>query len=146
MSSAHIIMLIKDLTTDSNGIADHPDLYDENGNKLGPTNIVGSAGQTVYSKAFALMPKYNDYIVTAVCAATSCSAKVTLEYSPDGIHWCDCALADGNTCTFKCDVTISRCTAKIVDVPLLQYVRVRLEEIPAETIDCSIMITHTMNY
>ena len=151
MSSAHQQIFIKGLTlTEINGqgFAVNQDLYDANGNKLDSVQLTGVDNNGdphfAYTQTLVMLPKYNDYMFTALC--TGCSVTAILEHSPDGIHWCDCALADGNTCTFKCDVTISRCTAKIVDVPLLQYVRVRLEEIPAETIDCSIMITHTMNY
>lgn len=146
MSSAHQIILIKDLTTDSQGIADHPDLYDENGNKLGPTNIVGSV-PPVYSKSFALLPKYNDYILTAICASTSCTSTIILEHSPDGINWCNCALSDGSpTCEVNCEPFNNTCTIRIVDVPLLQYVRVKVTAVADVTIDCTIMLTHTMNY
>jgi len=145
MSSAHQVMLIKDLTANSQGFADHPDLYDANGNKLGLTNIVGSQ-PGVYSKAFTLLPKYNDYILTVICSATSCSASVALEHSPDGINWCDCALSDGSDCIAECDPVTNTCTVKIVDVPLLQYVRVKVYDITDNSIDCTVMLTHTMNY
>ena len=67
-----------------------------------------------------MLPKYNDYMLTALC--TGCSVTAILEHSPDGINWCDCALSDGNSCTVLCQPLTSECTVKIIDVPLLQYV------------------------
>ena len=146
MSSAHQVNFINDLVlTEENGqgFVKNQDVYDASGNKLDSVQLTGSSS-FCYTKTIALLPKYNDYIFTAVC--TGCSVTATLEHSPDGINWCDCALADGSTCTMNCDPTVADCTVKIIDVPMLQYVRVVVQSAGNEYLDCDIYLTHTMNY
>jgi hypothetical protein len=151
MSSAHRIDLIKDLTLvdkdgDGNGWAvGHPDLVDENGNSLGEVRLTGSQAQHVaYSKTVALSPKYNDYILTATC--TGCVLTVEFEMSPDGVNWCACNLSNGSPCEFTCTATVGDCTISVIDVPVLQFVRVKISNAGDASLDCSIFLTHTMNY
>ena len=152
MSSAHRIDLIKDLTLVSrvvNGVTqgfieNHPDIYDANGNKLNDVQL--TQGGIAYSKTVALLPKFNDYIFTALCGG--CAVNVTLEFSPDGVNWCNCVLSDGQPCSVACDPvgnTID-CQVKVVDVPLLQYVRVKIDSSASTNLSCDIFLTHTMNY
>tara|TARA_Y100000817_G_C16844900_1_gene539624 strand:+ start:973 stop:1425 length:453 start_codon:yes stop_codon:yes gene_type:complete len=150
MSSAHKQIFIQNLVLQSQvinglteGVAVGQDLYDANGNKLDSVQLTGSASYA-YTKTITLLPKFNDYILTAVC--TGCSVTATLEFSPDGVTWCDCNLSDGNPCTMNCDPTTSDCTVKIVDVPLLQYVRVKISNAANTTLNCDIFLSHTMNY
>lgn len=151
MSSAHQQIFIKDLTlTEINGegFAENQDLYDANGNKLDSVQLTSTDSQGnpnfAYTQTLVMLPKYNDYIFTALC--TGCSVTAILEHSPDGINWCDCALSDGNSCEVLCQPLTSECTVKIVDVPLLQYVRVKIQQAANITLNCTIMLTHTMNY
>lgn len=151
MSSAHRINLIKDLTLvdkdgDGNGWAvGHPDLVDASGNPIAEVRLTGSAEEHVaYSKTVALSPKYNDYILTATC--TGCVLTVEFQHSPDGVNWCNCALADGIDCEIECTGTVGDCTVKIIDVPILQYVRVKISNAGNASLDCNIFLTHTMNY
>ena len=149
MSSAHRINLIKDLTLvdiGGNGFAqNHPDLVDVNGNPLAEIRLTGSdVGHVAYSKTVVLAPKYNDYILAATC--TGCVLTVELQYSPDGVNWCNCTLADGVDCVFECTGTVGDCTVKIIDVPILQYVRVKISNAGNASLDCNIFLTHTMNY
>jgi len=146
MSSAHKQIFIENLVlTDSGGqgYAVGQDLYDANGNKLDSVQLTGS-GNYAYTKTITLLPKYNEYIFTAVC--TGCSVTATLEFSPDGVNWCPCALADGNACTMNCDPLTSDCTVKVIDVPLLQYVRVKMSNAANISLNCDIFLSHTMNY
>lgn len=152
MSSAHRINLIKDLTlvtknvdgVDQGFAVNHPDIYDANGNKLNDVQLTNAG--VAYSKTVALLPKYNDYIFTALCQG--CAVNVTLEMSPDGINWCNCVLSDGNNCSVSCDPSggATDCQIKIVDVSLLQYVRVKIDSAASTDLDCDIFLTHTMNY
>ena len=151
MSSAHRINLITDLTLvdkngDGNGWAvGHPDLVDANGNPLAEVRLTGSGVDHVaYSKTVVLSPKYNDYILTATCIG--CVLKVEFEYSPDGVNWCNCILGNGEECEFVCTETAGDCTVSIIDVPILQYVRVKISNAGNASLDCSIFLTHTMNY
>lgn len=152
MSSAHQIEIIRDLTLEAKVVnnstqgfaVNHPDIYDENGNKLDDVQLTGQ--NYAYSKPIALLPKYNDYIFTALCAG--CAVTVTLQMSPDGVNWCDCVLSDGNDCLIECDPTPPNveCQVKIVDVPILQYIRVKIGNAASTDLDCTIIMTHTMNY
>lgn len=151
MSSAHRINLIKDLTLvdkdgDGNGWAvGHPDLVDANGNPIDEVRLTGSQAQHVaYSKTVALSPKYNEYILTATC--TGCTLKVEFEMSPDGVNWCACNLSNGSPCEFTCTEAVGDCTVSIIDVPILQYVRVKISNAGNQHLECSIFLTHTMNY
>lgn len=146
MSSAHKQIFIKNLVltlSGGQGYAVGQDLYDANGNKLDNVQITGS-GNYAYTKTITLLPKFNDYILTAVC--TGCSVKATLEFSPDGVTWCNCNLANGSPCEMECDPAVNDCTVKVVDVPLLQYVRVKIENAANEHLNCDIFLSHTMNY
>lgn len=153
MSSAHRINLITNLTLveviegeSTHGHAiNHPDLVDENGNKLNDVRLTGSNIDSVaYSKTVVLSPKYNDYILVATCKG--CVLSVSLEYSPDGINWCNCVLNDGQPCTVECDPDVADCTTSIIDVPMLQYVRVKVSNAGNASLDCDIFLSHTMNY
>jgi len=164
MSSAHRINLISDLTLEARTVSggegqedliqgwavNHPDLVDKDGNpvvevRLTPGNVSDDPLEgKAYSKTIALSPKYNEYVLVATCKG--CVLSVTLQYSPDGINWCDCVLNDGLPCTVDCDPTVADCTVKIIDVPMLQYVRVVVQSAGDATLDCDIYLTHTMNY
>ena len=150
MSSAYKQVFIENLVLESQvingltqGAAVGQNLYDANGNKLDSVQLTGS-GSFAYTKTITLLPKYNEYLLTAVC--TGCSVKAILEFSPDGVNWCACNLASGSPCEMDCDPDVSDCTIKIIDVPLLQFVRVRVENAANTTLNCDIFLSHTHNF
>ena len=138
MASAHGLFLIKDLTINSSATG----LYDSSNNRLTTANIVGS-GNYAYSKTFVLSPKSKDHILTATC--DGCTVEIKLEMSPDGINWCPCALSDGSNCEFECTANVGDCTTKIIDVNVLQYVRVKIGNAGSSGGSCSVIINHTLN-
>lgn len=139
MASAHDIVFVKGmLTGDTEGI-----LFDEDTGS--PIAGIGPAAGSLtgVTKAFLLSPKGEDYIFTAVCNGCSVST-VTLQMSPDGVHWADCVLADGNICSVNCDLT-QGCYTKTVDVSLLQYVRLKIGNAGTDSGLCTIRLNFTLN-
>lgn len=118
MSSAHHITFIQDLEITNENFREI--LFDKNtGNPVASDfNILNEYAVT---KAFTLPGKSLDHIFVGVCEG--CSIEIKLEMSPDGINWCDCVLADGSICQAECTAAVGDCKSIIVDVPILQYVR-----------------------
>lgn len=150
MSSAQRIDLIKNLTLveypDGHGyIVNHPDIVDVNGDRIAEVRLSGSSdpSHVAYSKTVALSSRYNDYLLTATCKG--CEVSVILEHSPDGINWCNCVLSNGGNCNIQCDPFVSNCTVKVIDVALLQYVRVKVSNAGNSSLDCDIFLSHSLN-
>ena len=138
MASAHGLTFIQDLTISSASTG----LYDAQGNALATADILLS-GNTAYSKPFLLSPKATDFILSATCEG--CELKVTLEMSPDNINWCPCPLSNGDPCEITCTDTVGDCTTKVVDVALLQFVRVKVGEAGSQGGTCSVRLHFTLN-
>ena len=143
MASSHGIALIDNLTISSASTG----LFDANGNSLATVDILAGTGQTsnnyAYSKTIELSPKSEDHILVAICEG--CVMEVLLQISPDGENWVDCTLADGSTCEANCTAQAGDCTTKIIDVPLLQFARVRVGNAGSSGGTCSINLNFTLN-
>lgn len=138
MASSHAIDIIKDLVVSGTATG----LYDANGEKLASANIVEN-GNYAYSNLFQLSPKSIDHVLVATCSG--CTIEVYLEMSPDGINWCACNLSSGNPCTVTCTQASGDCTTQHVDVPLLQFVRVKIGAASEPSGVCSVKLTFTLN-
>ena len=143
MASAHAISLIDNLTISSASTG----LFDANGNPLATVDILAGTGETsnnyAYSKTMELSPKSIEHILVAICEG--CVMEVLLQISPDGQNWIDCVLSDGSTCEANCTATAGDCTTKIIDVSLLQFVRVRVGNAGSSGGTCSINLNFTLN-
>lgn len=143
MASSHGISLIENLTisTASTG------LFDANGNSLDTVNILAGTGETsnnyAYSKTMELSPKSIEHILVAICEG--CVMEVLLQISPDGNNWVDCTLSDGSVCEANCTAQAGDCTTKIIDVALLQFVRVRVGNAGSSGGTCTIKLNFTLN-
>jgi len=138
MASAHAIEFVKDLviSTASTG------LFDANGNSLATANIIGS-GNYAYSKTIELSPKSIEHILTATCAG--CTVEIKLEMSPDGVNWCPCALSSGSNCEFECTADVGDCTVQPIDVPVLQFARIKIGNAGSSGGTCTAEIDFTLN-
>jgi len=77
------------------------------------------------SKTFILPSDANDFAVCNI--ASGCDCRVAVQMSPDNETWCDCydsAFAKCNN--IVCLATSGSCNCKIINAPMLQYVRVVL--------------------
>lgn len=145
MSSAHHISFLEDFEITSANFREIL-FHETTGNPVPSdfniTNTTGvTAAQLVPSKAL-------DLILAGTCVG--CTLVVTLQMSPDGVNWCDCPLADGNPCTITCTELIGDCAVQIVDVPVLQYVRLKIgpagsESTPQDQKICSVRLHFTLN-
>jgi len=138
MASSHAIDIIKDLTISATSTG----LYDANGEKLSSANIVGS-GNYAYSNLFQLSPKSIDHVLTATCEG--CTVEIKLEMSPDGINWCPCVLSGGSNCEFECTADAGDCTTQVIDVPVLQFVRVKIGNAGSTGGTCTVKLNFTLN-
>ena len=138
MASAHGIFLIKDLTISSTSTG----LYNSSGVELSSVNIIGTDNYA-FSDIFTLSPKSKDHILTAVCEG--CTVEVKLEMSPDGVNWCPCTLSSGSVCEFTCTQATGDCTTQVIDVSVLQYIRVRVGNAGSTGGTCNISINYTLN-
>tara|TARA_Y100000813_G_scaffold198003_1_gene184668 strand:+ start:1958 stop:2374 length:417 start_codon:yes stop_codon:yes gene_type:complete len=138
MASSHGLYFIRDLTISSTSTG----LYDVNGNKLSSANIIGS-GNYAYSKAIELSPKSIEHILTATCQG--CTVEIKLELSPDGVNWCPCILSSGSTCEFECTAAVGDCTTQTVDVPVLQFARIRIGNAGSTGGSCNVLLNFTLN-
>lgn len=138
MASGHALIFFKDLPT---GAA--TGLTDANGNELGPVDLSLPQAEA-YSKGFLVSPKAINHILVGICSQ-GCEARISLEMSPDGVNWCACNLSAGNQCLVECDTTISDCTAQTIDVSILQYVRVKIDQVTVSNGLCTAMLTYTLN-
>ena len=138
MASSHGIKIIDNLTISSTSTG----LFDENGVSLSTANIIGS-GNYAYSQSFSLSPKSIEHLLTATCEG--CTVEIKLEMSPDGINWCPCALSSGNNCEFECTADVGDCTTQPIDVPVLQFVRVKLGNAGSSGGVCTVKLNFTLN-
>lgn len=138
MASGHALIFFKDLPT---GAA--TGLTDANGNELGPVDLSLPQAEA-YTKGFLLSPKAIDHILVGLCSQ-GCEARISLEMSPDGENWCPCILSDGNQCLVDCNPSISDCSAQTVDVSVLHYVRIKIDQVTVSNGLCTAMLTYTLN-
>ena len=138
MASTHSVTFVADLTINSNSTG----LFDEYGTALTSANIVGS-GNYAYSGSVQLSPKSIDHLLTATCQG--CTVEIKLEMSPDGINWCPCNLSSGNSCEFECTADVGDCTVQPIDVPVLQYARVRIGNAGSTGGSCTVKLNFTLN-
>lgn len=108
-------------------------------------NIINS---TAVTAAQTLSSKSIDHILVGDCVG--CTVVVTLQMSPDGVNWCDCPLSNGEICTVTCTEIAGDCTAKIIDVPVLQYVRIKIGPAgslsePGDQKFCTVKLHFTLN-
>ena len=138
MASAHAIDIIKDLTISSSSTG----LFDANGGSLSTANIIGS-GNYAYSKTIELSPKSIEHVLTATCEG--CTVEIKLEISPDGVNWCPCNLSGGSACEFECTADVGDCTTQHVDVPVLQFARVKIGNAGSSGGSCTVKLNFTLN-
>jgi len=138
MASGHSSILLKDLVISATSTG----LFDADGNSLDSANIIGS-GNYAYSPAITLSPKSIEHLLTATCQG--CTVEIKLEMSPDGVNWCPCALSSGNNCEFECTADVGDCTTQPIDVPVLQYVRVKIGNAGSSGGTCTVRINFTLN-
>lgn len=138
MASSHATSIIKDLTISTTATG----LFDINGSPLASANIVGS-GNYAYSKSIELSPKSIEHVLTATCEG--CTVEIKLEMSPDGINWCPCNLSNGNQCEFECTADVGDCTVQPIDVPVLQFVRVKIGNAGSVSGNCDVELNYTLN-
>lgn len=138
MASSHAIDIIKDLTITATSTG----LYNSDGEELATANIVGS-GNYAYSNKFQLSPKSIDHVLTATCEG--CTVEILLEMSPDGINWCNCVLSDDSNCEFECTADTGDCTTQVIDVPVLQFVRVKIGNAGSTGGTCTVKLNFTLN-
>ena len=138
MASSHATDIIKDLTISATATG----LFDVNGNSLTTANIIGS-GNYAYSQTIGLSPKSIEHILTATCEG--CTVEIKLEMSPDGVNWCPCTLTSGSNCEFECTATAGDCTTQPIDVPVLQFVRVKIGNAGSSGGTCGVKLNFTLN-
>ena len=139
MASSHAINLLKDIviSTATTG------LYDANGEPLSSIDITTQSGLYGYSLPFQLSPKSIDHVLTATC--DGCTVDILLEMSPDKVNWCTCVLSNGTDCEFTCTATAGDCTIKVIDVPVLQFVRVKIGNAGSTGGTCTAKLNFTLN-
>lgn len=120
-------------------------LFNESDGLPVPDNFLITTGQGV-TKTYALPSRSIEHLLVGTCLG--CTLSATLQISPDGINWCDCPTVEGGPCTIDCDPDVGPCTTKIIGVPLLQYVRLKIgpagsESEPGNTKICSIRLHFT---
>ncbi len=77
------------------------------------------------SKVFILPSNAKDFAVCNI--ATGCTCRLAIQMSPDGENWCDCFDSSNTKCNnVTCSADAGTCTCKIINAPMLQYVRVVL--------------------
>ena len=135
MSSAHHTIFLKDFV-----ISSSVDLFDINGDPASGS-IIGS-GNYLYSDKFLLPSKSIDHILTATCEG--CTIEILLQMSPDGVNWCNCVLSGGSNCEFECTSQVGDCTTQVIDVSVLQYVRIKLGNAGSQGGDCTIRINYSL--
>ena len=138
MASSHAVDLIRDLTINTTSTG----LYNAAGEELASANIVGSVNYA-YSKTLQLSPKSIDHVLTATCEG--CTVELILQMSPDGKNWCNCVLSNGSNCEFECTATAGDCTTQVIDVPVLQFVRVRIGNAGSTGGTCTVKVNFTLN-
>lgn len=145
MASAHHISFLEDFEVTSANFREI--LFDETTGNPVPSNF--NITNTVGVTAAKVVPtKALEAILAGTCVG--CTLVVTLQISPDGENWCDCPLADGNPCTITCTELIGDCAVQVVDVPLLQYVRLKIGPAGSESTAqnpkiCSVRLHFTLN-
>ena len=95
-----------------------------------------------YSKTFIIPSQAKDFAFCAICEV--CNCKMTIEMSPDGVNWCPCLDADQKVCeNIVCEFDTGACTCKIVNAPMMQYVRVSLHDGVSSGGKCKVSIHWT---
>ena len=140
MASGHEIILVNDITT---GNIPEGILFNElDGSPV--TDISPTTGLTGVTKAFFVSPKSKDHIFVGICEG--CTVSITLQMSPDGVNWCDCVLGDGSICQIQeCTAIAGDCDAKIIDVSILQFVRLKIGNAGTSTGKCTVKLHFTLN-
>ena len=145
MASSHDIVFVENIITGNvpEGLLTEYDTVNKVDLGIPLTDIGPQTGKTGVTKAFLLSPKGKDYIFTAVCEG--CQVVASLQMSPDGVNWCDCVLSDGNVCEVTCSAAVGDCTIKIVDVSILQYVRLIIGQAGTSNGVCTVRLNFTLN-
>ena len=95
-----------------------------------------------YSKTFVMPSQSKDFAFCAIC--TFCDCKMSIEMSPDGVNWCDCVDAAQDACKdISCSVAAGTCNCKVVNAPMMQYVRVVLHDGSASGGACKVTVHWT---
>ncbi len=138
MASSHATDFVKDLVISATSTG----LFDENGNSLPTANIIGS-GNYAYSKTIELSPKSIEHILTATCQG--CTVEIKLEMRSDGVNQGPCVLSSGSNGECECTADVGDCTTQPVDVPVLQFARVKIGNAGSTGGDCSVKLNFTLN-
>ena len=135
MSSAHHTIFLKDFV-----IGGTVELMDINGNPT--TGSITGSGNYLYSKKFLIPPKSLDHILTAICEG--CTIEIVLQVSPDGVNWCNCILSNDSVCQFECTAQAGDCTIQVIDVPILQYARIKIGNAGSSGGTCTVKLNYTL--
>ena len=140
MASGHEIVLVNNITTGNIPVGI---LFDEDtGAPI--TDIGPTSGATGVTKAFFLSPKSKDHIFVGICEG--CTVSISLQMSPDGVNWCDCILSNGSPCEIvECTQIAGDCDVRIIDVSLLQFVRLKIGGAGSSTGTCTVKLHFTLN-
>jgi hypothetical protein len=138
MASNHGIDFVKDLVISSTATG----LFDINGNSLATADIVGTDSYA-YSRPIELSPKSIEHILTATCEG--CTIEILLQISPDGVNWVDCLLSNGLECDFVCTANANDCTVQPIDVPILQFARIKIGNAGDVNGTCTVKLNFTLN-
>jgi len=146
MASAHHISFLEDFEITNENF--RKILFNESDGLPVAETFDITAGEGV-TEAKLLSSKSIEHVLAGVCLG--CTLRVILQISPDGKNWTDCLLSDGTTqCLVDCDPAVSDCAVSIVDVPLLQYVRIKIGPAgslsePNDIKRCSVRLHFTLN-
>ena len=87
-------------------------------------------GNWTTGDAVVLENHMTDFLLVGkcICETTTVTLKYKIEHSPDGVRWSPVKDSGGTDITFQCVSTtagaaVQTCAIKIIDTPLLPYVR-----------------------
>ena len=64
--------------------------------------------------------------------------------SPDGVNWCNCLLSNNANCEFECTADVGDCTTQVIDVPILQYARIKIGNAGSAGGTCTVRLNYSL--
>ena len=97
---------------------------------LDKVQCANGTGNWTYGDKILLENHQTDYLLVGkcICETDTVTLKYRLEHSPDGVRWTPVVDSSGAEIKFECTSTTSSedpqtCAIKIIDTPLLPYIR-----------------------
>lgn len=146
MSSAYHISFLEDFEITNENF--RKILFDRDTGLPVDSNFDITLGEAV-TEAKLLPSRSIEHVLAGTCLG--CTLRVVLEMSPDGKNWVTCKLKDGVTdCLIDCDPDVADCTVSMVDVSLLQYIRLKIGpagslSAPGDEKRCSVRVHYTLD-